>query len=898
MKESIRWKLMLYVACVVAVTAGALSLVSYEFARNTLRRQIHQRLSVVVSDRQKLLLTFIQQQQERVSLVASRTRLRQLLEQFTAGQIPEQVFRQESRQILEDAQRSSDGCWAIWLTDASGRVVAATEDSYLGRDEANLPEFLEGRTSAQLQVIRSANGHYQAVLSAPARIGPDRLVGVVMMLVDAEPVMRVLADRTGLGATGALMIGHRVGDKIRYLLMGDSGTQTVEVSAPESPAMAAATESQSGFEQTRDWRGHQVLAAYRPAGYRDWGIVTKMDVAEAYAPIVQLRDMFISIELLALVLGLVVAYVLAGRFAEPLLRMVSAVESITSGGRHAHVPVESRDEVGRLAAAFNKMSEELAHSYALLEERVKARTAELEAERDLLQQLMDHSPDRIYFKDRQSRFIRVNRALAKFFGFDDPQQVLGKTDFDVFGREHAQQAFDDEQRIIRTGQPAVSLEERETWRDGHITWCSTTKSPLRDVSGEIIGTFGISRDITDRKRAEEQLNRYFMLSPDLFCIADYRGYFRRLNSAWSVVLGYTDEELRAQPFLSFVHPDDREATQREFSQNLQSRRTMQFENRYRCKDGTYRWLQWNAIPVPEEQIIHAVARDVTADKHAQELVASYADALNHKNQEMEDDLRMAREVHQIFIPQTHPVFPRDATPQTSALQFSHRYFPTSALGGDFFDILSLSDTRAGVLICDVMGHGMRAALVTSIIRGLMDKNRDFAEEPGQFLAKINQALLTDLRKCSTTIFATAAYVVIDAATGQAQYANAGHPSPFWLRRSKKALELFEEQTLPSAGALGLFQDLTYPVAAHTLDVGDSLLFFTDGLYEVDDRNGEQFGFERLREAVRRRLNRPAEQLLDELLLETRQHADRGDFTDDVCLVEVELAAKMAAGQSR
>jgi phosphoserine phosphatase RsbU/P len=893
MKESIRWKLMLYVACVVALTAGSLSLASYEFARKMLRQQIHDRLSVVVSDRQKLLLGFIQQQHERVSLVASRTRLRQLLEQSVAGLVPEEEFRRESRRILEDAKQSSTGCLAIWMTDANGRVVTATDDLYLGGDQANSPDFLEARTGAQLRVTHDPAGHYQAVLAAPARAGSGELIGVVLMLVDAEPVMQVLADRTGLGLTGELMVGRRVGEKIRYVLMGNSGTQTVEVTPAESPAMAAATEGQSGFKQTRDWRGKEVLAAYRPAGYRDWGIVTKIEVGEAYGPVAWLRDLFISIELVVLALGLLIAYFLARRFTKPLLRMVEMVESITSGGMYKRVAVESRDEVGRLAEAFNKMSEELAHSYAILEDRVIQRTAELAAERDLLQQLMDHSPDRIYFKDVQSRFIRINRALAAFFDTDDPKRLLGKTDFDLFTKEHAQQAFDDEQKIICTGQPIVSLEEKETWPDGRITWCSTTKAPLRDADGKIIGTFGISRDITDRKRAEEQLNRYFMLSPDLFCIADYRGYFRRLNSAWSVILGYTDEELRAQPFMSFVHPDDREPTRREFEQNLKSQRTLQFENRYRCKDGTYRWLQWNAIPVPEEQIIHAVARDVTADKNAQELLAGYADALNMRNQEMEDDLRMAREVHQIFIPRTHPVFPHNALPKGSALQFTHRYLPTSALGGDFFEIISLSDTQAGVFICDVMGHGMRAALVTSIIRGLMDKHRDFAAEPGRFLAEINQALLTDLRKCTTTIFATAAYVVVDGATGRAQYANAGHPCPFLLRRSKKTLEILEERTLPSAGALGLFQDLTYPVATHTLDVGDSLLLFTDGLYEVDDQKGEQFGFERLQDEVRRRLNVPGEQLLDELLLETRRYARMGDFTDDVCLVEVEFAAKIA-----
>ena len=126
-------------------------------------------------------------------------------------------------------------------------------------------------------------------------------------------------------------------------------------------------------------------------------------------------------------------------------------------------------------------------------------------ERFLLKTLMDSLPDHIYFKDRESRFIAVNRAMAALFGLEDPADVLGKTDADLFTREHAQAALHDEQEILRTGQPLVNLEEKETWSDGHETWVSTSKLPLRDPNGSIIGTFGLSRDITERKRAEEKL---------------------------------------------------------------------------------------------------------------------------------------------------------------------------------------------------------------------------------------------------------------------------------------------------------------------------------------------------------------------------------------------------------
>jgi diguanylate cyclase (GGDEF)-like protein/PAS domain S-box-containing protein len=126
----------------------------------------------------------------------------------------------------------------------------------------------------------------------------------------------------------------------------------------------------------------------------------------------------------------------------------------------------------------------------------------------LLQAFLEHIPDGVYFKDRESRFVGISRSLANRFGLDNPGDALGKTDFDMFSEEHAKQAFADEQEIIRTGQPVVEKEEKETWPDGRETWVLTTKLPLRDGQGNIIGTMGISRDITERKRVEQELHEY------------------------------------------------------------------------------------------------------------------------------------------------------------------------------------------------------------------------------------------------------------------------------------------------------------------------------------------------------------------------------------------------------
>jgi len=124
-------------------------------------------------------------------------------------------------------------------------------------------------------------------------------------------------------------------------------------------------------------------------------------------------------------------------------------------------------------------------TYEDITERKRTEDALIQ-ERHLLHSLMDNLPDRIYFKDRESRFTQINLSLANAFGLNHPSQAVGKTDFDFYSAEHAEMAYRDEQEIVTTGDPIVSKEEKETWPDGSVSWVSTSKMALRDSSGKII----------------------------------------------------------------------------------------------------------------------------------------------------------------------------------------------------------------------------------------------------------------------------------------------------------------------------------------------------------------------------------------------------------------------------
>jgi PAS domain S-box-containing protein len=239
---------------------------------------------------------------------------------------------------------------------------------------------------------------------------------------------------------------------------------------------------------------------------------------------------------------------------------------------------------------------------------------------------MDNLPDAIYFKDRESRFVRINKGDIKVLGLSDPAQAVGKTDFDFFTADHARPAYDDEQEIIRTGQPVVGKEEKETWPDGRVTWVSTTKMPLRDAHGNIIGTFGVSRDITERKRMEialveserryrdfisyshEGVWRVEMERPLPIDLPEadgtkwflQYGYLAECNLALARLLGYpTENELIGKRFEDlFASNEEMIETVRSAAHGRWQGRTIEF---FSLDDAdNLRFLQWTEIPIVED----------------------------------------------------------------------------------------------------------------------------------------------------------------------------------------------------------------------------------------------------------------------------------------------------------
>ena len=255
-----------------------------------------------------------------------------------------------------------------------------------------------------------------------------------------------------------------------------------------------------------------------------------------------------------------------------------------------------------------------------------------------------------------------------------------------------------------------------------------------------------------------------------------------------------------------------------------------------------------------------------------------------KNEQMETDLRMARELQQALMPSSYPTFP--AGSDETALRFHHRYLPASLMGGDFFHIGRLSDNTAGICICDVMGHGVRAALVTAMLRALIETHAAEAGDPGLLLGHLNREFTGILKQTGTLVFATVVYCVIDIGQRRARFARAGHPAPLHAQRSDRDVRLMADAK--AAGpALGLLPNASFKTNEIQLAPGDLLLFFTDGLIEAEAA-GNEFGLSGLQSSIRSNLDQPPAALLDAIIRDVSAFSGSNAFVDDVCLVAAEL----------
>ena len=565
--------------------------------------------------------------------------------------------------------------------------------------------------------------------------------------------------------------------------------------------------------------------------------------------------------------------------------------------------------VAQRTAALAKANEALGQ---LLDERAQVAEA-LYEQNAILQAVLDGTTDAIYVKDLQGRYLLINAAGARFL--DRPvEEILGQDDRVLFSPETAAAIMAQDRLVLASGQ-TQTVEDVGTAGGQTRTYLST-KGPYRDAEGQLIGIFGISHDISDRKRAEKRLAAEHAVARALSESASFAEAAPRIiqaiceNLAWTTGAVWNFDRhaqvLRCQEFWHVPHhpvpefeaitramtvpPGTKLAGQAwstgqavwvtDVSQDSSSLRA-----RAAADGGIHVVL---ATPILSANAVLGVLEfsDVTVRQPDADLLdmlscigSQIAQFIERRQAEAilierEQEFRLARRIQEGLLPR--------AAPQLPGLDIAGASRAAQETGGDYFDYLPLPDGCLGVAIGDASGHGIGAALLIVQTRAYL---RTFAQEEGDFgqiLPLVNRRIT---QEGTDPFFVTLFLACLDPQTLDLSYCNAGHPAGIVLDQEGKV----KHRLTSTATPLGVLADEEFPVSTSPrLEPGDLVLLVTDGVMENGPTPIDLFGFERALDLVRAHRHRTAAEVVHLLLEAVHHYCDDLSPQDDMTVVVIKV----------
>lgn len=542
--------------------------------------------------------------------------------------------------------------------------------------------------------------------------------------------------------------------------------------------------------------------------------------------------------------------------------------------------------------------------YAIERKRTEAALVSVQAK---YRKIFENTIEGIFQTSPDGQYLEANRALARIYGYGTAEELMSNlTNIarDLYVDNHRREEF----ISLMGSQDFVSgFESQIRRKDDKIIWISENVRVVRNGTGQVVFYEGTVEDITVKKQAELDLLNSEKLYHSLVETLPQNIFRKNLleqftfaNKRFCETLGKPLAEIIGKTDFDFFPPEMAAQYQRDDQEILKSGRMFETieENQPPGMDRIY----VNVVKTPlysatgEIMGLQGIFWDITRRRRAEEGLkkanldlARSQEELTAKNNQMTDDLRMAREIQLAILPQQYPLFPKSASRETSVLKFSHRYIPSGEVGGDFFNVLALSETKAGVFICDVMGHGVRSALVTAIVRALVEELTRFAADPGELLGRINHDLRAILKQCGTPLYTTAFYMVVDIETRQLWYSNAGHPKPLIAHRKTGAVDYLENDSGKNQPALGLFGDINFVTTKRSFSPDDLIVLFTDGVYDVE-LDGQLLSPDWLHDQLKTRMQSPVAEIFDQILDQLKRGQGGEEFEDDMCLLGMEISA--------
>lgn len=396
-----------------------------------------------------------------------------------------------------------------------------------------------------------------------------------------------------------------------------------------------------------------------------------------------------------------------------------------------------------------------------------------------------------------------------------------------------------------------------------------------------------------RTGSEVYLQHMMREIPDNIYFKDVQGRFLLINHAQARYFKLTDpaEALGKTDFDFFSDEHARQAREDEQAVMTSGVPLVGKEEKETWPDGRITWVSTTKQPLRDAEGnitgTFGISRDITAMKEAETRAARYARQLAENHEQIIKDLALAGELQTALLPGKYPVFPVGAEAEVSDLQFAHIHHPSGMVGGDFFSVLPVSPTKAGIFLCDGMGHGVRAAMLSAMISVIYNQRAHHSANPAACLSEIDHGIRAQLKAHPDILFATAVCLVVDSASGLIEYANAGHQTPWIIRRASGIVEPISRDPSLKNPALGLVEHARFRAGHGNLNPGDRLILCTDGLIEASNDADELFGELELEGALHTFAHQSPGEMLNSVMASARAFCQRQTFEDDVCMLCVE-----------
>ena len=495
-------------------------------ARNILQTVRTAQLDTIADLKKDKIETFFQEREADIRSAQDFRNIRMNLPVLSThgGDRTSRAYGRAKKELDEQIKtfQLSYGYMDVMLLDPRGKVVYVSNNEHaaaqLGKPLQNRKFFEEGRKGIYFTDVffgTEGNRRVEMIGIAPVHDLQGAFVGAVALEIDMAPIFKFIQDTTGLGTTGEALIARKEGNATVFLspLQHDPNAALKRVvSLQEKIAVPAikAAQGENGSGITYDYHGEEVLAAWRYIPFLRWGLVTKIDASEVFAPVRKLRVLVISVGIFIVLIGALAALAISRTVTGPILSLQKGAEAIAAGDLSHRVGTLAQDEVGRLSRAFDAMTD-------AIDQRVRERTIELEnavaerkeAERILElanaynRSLLEASLDPLVTIDAGGKITDVNVATEKVTG-RSRAELIG-TDFSDYFTEPAKAKAGYQQVFDEGFVMDYALEIRRG--DGHITPVLYNAAIYNDDAGNVIGVFAAARDITERKRAEDEIRK-------------------------------------------------------------------------------------------------------------------------------------------------------------------------------------------------------------------------------------------------------------------------------------------------------------------------------------------------------------------------------------------------------